>query len=209
MKLEMAVSFIFIFSLLAGCSLKQTKNTQMNLQILSRRIAVLPFESSNPFVSGITMSDYFAVQIHREMNGFQVIERKDMMKILQEQKLNLSGIIRTDRFYKLGTILGVDAVLMGSVHTVETIQCGGGAISVTAKLIEVSSGRILWADVQKVSHSAWSEKEVTVIAEALMEKSAKKMIEEMKEKLSPNAFSAVDFSENPETVQEAKSVNPF
>ena len=153
----------------------------------SRRVAVLPFESSNPFISGAALSDFFTVQIMRKMHGVEVIERKDLMKILQEQKLTLSGIIKPGKYSMLGSILGVDAVMVGSAQTLETIQSVSGSISVTVKLVDVSSGRILWAGKQKNAYAA-RLREIAEIAELIMEKAASKMISKMDKHFSFNPF---------------------
>ena len=165
--------------LLCACAGKRSDVAIRFPSNLSLRIAVLPFDSSNPYISGATLGDYVTVQILHTIDGMQVIERKDLMKVLQEQKLSLSGIIQSEKFSQLGTILGVDAILIGSTCTLETLQSDRGSISVTAKLMEVSTGRILWADRQKISYRTLYTREVPAVADALMEKSAQKIAQKM------------------------------
>ena len=202
-----------IFLLLAlpiffmGCAERSLSGPSLQYQT-SRRVAVLPFESSNPFISGAALSDFFTVQIMRKMHGVEVIERKDLMKILQEQKLTLSGIIKPGKYSMLGSILGVDAVMVGSAQTLETIQSVSGSISVTVKLVDVSSGRILWADRQKIAYAAWSAREIAEIAELIMEKAASKMISKMDKHFSLQSIPSADAYEvvpRPANVKLAKS----
>ena len=159
-----------------GCTQKKANMAFPQIQYPTHRIAILPFESSNPYVNGGSLSDWFVVKVIQNMPGVQVIERKDLMKILAEQKLTLTGVIRPDKFSRLGLILGVDAILVGSVETLEVIQSVQGSILVTVKLMEVSTGRILWADRMKVTCSTWSSKEVEEISALLMEKAASKLV---------------------------------
>ena len=165
------------------------------------RVAVLPFESSNPYLSGVFFSDSFTVRILREILGLQVIERKDMMKVLHEQKLGLTGVLRPEKFSQLGSILGVEAILTGSVQVLQPIHGAGGSISVTVKLMEVSTGKVLWADRRKVSHASWSVGETEEVADALIEKAAEKMVGRLKGDLKCGLLAAV---QTEESVQESK-----
>lgn len=164
---------------LFGCAQKRVNATFPQIQHPTQRIAVLPFESGNPYLNGASLSDGLVVRILQQMPGVQVIERKELFKILQERKLTLTGAVRPDHFLRLGPVLGVDAILAGSVDTLEVIQNASGSIQVSVKLMEVSTGRILWADRVTISHSSWSEKEVQVISSILMEKAAKKLAERL------------------------------
>ncbi len=195
---------LLFFPFLIGCASQKMEMSRYYHERQSRRIAVLPFESSNPYISGMILSDYFTVQILRSMQGWDVIERKDLTQILQEQKLTLTGIIKQDKFSKLGSILGVDAVILGSVRTLETIQSVNGSISVTVKMIEVSTGKILWADNMKISHQTWSVCEISEVADKIMEKTAKLMVKRFEKGFVSGSFSSFSFRENFVNVREAK-----
>ncbi|OGR86482.1 MAG: hypothetical protein A3A86_06795 [Elusimicrobia bacterium RIFCSPLOWO2_01_FULL_60_11] len=191
---------------LIGCAPNRAALPQDHAEFPTHRIAVLPFESGNPYISGTSMSDCFVVRILQQIPGLQVIERKDLMKILQEQKLTLSGIIRPDKFNKLGMILGVDAVLVGSVETLEVIQSVEGSIAVTVKLVEVSTGRVLWADRQKISHASWSVQEIQEVAASLLDKAAEKMVKKMEKGRVVSRFTPYDPAEAPVFMKEARWV---
>ena len=163
---------------------------------LSRKcIAILPFESNNPYIAGTSIGDRFTVQMIKWFREFQVIERKDLMKLLQEQKLSITGITEPGNRSKLGSMLGVDALLLGCAQSLETIQSTGGSISVTIKLVEVQSGRILWADHQVISCATWTPNEIAQIAETLMGKCAKKMVEDMRNAWEETGFVTAGMTE--------------
>ena len=67
-------------------------------------IAVLTFESSNPYLPGHVFSDHFTARILQTIEGMRVIERKDLAKLLEEQRFTLSGMVRNDQISKLGSI---------------------------------------------------------------------------------------------------------
>lgn len=152
------------------------------------RIAVLPLRSSNPYVPGTTLADYLTIHILQNISGLEVVERRDLARVLQEQKLSLSGIVRREQFTSLGSVLGVHAILTGSVHTLETILTDQGTISVTVKLTAVATGRVLWASREKISHKSFRRREVTEVADRLMDRIAKRIIVKMDKALRPGMF---------------------
>lgn len=79
-----------------------------------RRIAVLPFDPAdqNPN-SGQEAADLISMRL-QEM-GFIIINRSDIDKILEEQRLSVSGAVQNKDFTRLGRLLGVKAILTGTV----------------------------------------------------------------------------------------------
>lgn len=133
-----------------------------------RRIAVLDFDgaaiSQNPFVSGFLgqgaskgVSDLLVTQL---VNGgtYRVIERSRLEQILQEQNLGSSGRVDASTAARLGKLLGVEAVLVGSItqFNVERRSSGGGffgiggstqtsnaIVEISARLIDTETGEII------------------------------------------------------------------
>ena len=188
--METKTKFLFWLALaasLAGCAAERASIQRPGLRGPSHRLAVLPFESANPYIPGAVLGDYFTVSILQNLDDVDVIERKDLMKVLQEQKLSLSGVIRPEKCLAIGSILGVDAVIVGLVQTLETIQSASGPISVTVKMVDVATGKVLWADREKISHAAWPAREVPEVAAIIMEKAAEKMVKKMAGRLPPRS----------------------
>lgn len=67
---------------------------------------------------------------------FKVIERQQLNKVIAEQKLSLSGIIDPGSAKRLGRILGVDAIVSGTVTNLAQ------SLKVNARLISTESGEI-------------------------------------------------------------------
>ena len=73
-----------------------------------------------------------------QVGGFRVIERKQLNKILAEQKLSLSDITMEDD-KEVGQILNVDAIILGTVvHLDEYVE-------INARMIDVTTGEIYCA----------------------------------------------------------------
>ncbi|AFY44384.1 CsgG/HfaB family protein [Nostoc sp. PCC 7107] len=100
------------------------------------RIAVLDFDYSNVSdnwiwwwnTSAKGVSDILVNKLF-ESGNFRVIERSKLEAILAEQNLGASGRIDASTAAKIGKILGVDTILIGSI-TEFNIERGGGGVSI-------------------------------------------------------------------------------
>lgn len=71
-----------------------------------------------------------------ETEKFRVIERQLLNKIIAEQKLSLTGVVDPSSAKQLGKILGVDAIVSGSVTSLAQ------SLKVNARLISTETGEI-------------------------------------------------------------------
>jgi len=74
---------------------------------------------------------------------FDVIERRLLKKILGEQELGATGVLDQDSVSKLGKLLGVKAIISGSVIRFQNI------IEVNARVIDVETASIITAESVK------------------------------------------------------------
>jgi curli biogenesis system outer membrane secretion channel CsgG len=78
-----------------------------------------------------------------------LIERSQLENILNEHKLSISGVINNPDFTLLGTILPVDALVLGNVSTcyryVDKIGVWGSVVSYTARLVNIHSGEVIFS----------------------------------------------------------------
>jgi len=104
-------------------------------------------------------------------NRFRVFERSKLDLLLQEQDFqNFSGLVDQTTAVKLGKMIGVDAILTGSLTNIAFVTGGGikiGPLNVrkssvkvvmTIRIIDVTTGEILYSTIQeeKASKSAIS-----------------------------------------------------
>jgi TolB-like protein len=103
-------------------------------------IAVLPFESKG-IGGGLGQIDLLdkLVTGFVSINRFKVIERAQLEKILEEQKLGMTGIIDATTAAQIGKGIGVDGVVCGSITQ------GGNAVTIDARLIDTETAAIIVA----------------------------------------------------------------
>jgi TolB-like protein len=71
---------------------------------------------------------------------FEVVERSQLKKILNEQQLGMTGMINQETVARMGELLGVKVIISGAVIQI------GNTYEVNARLISVEDGSILQAE---------------------------------------------------------------
>ncbi|MCX7821265.1 MAG: CsgG/HfaB family protein [Brevinematales bacterium] len=71
---------------------------------------------------------------------FTVVERKMLSKIMEEKKLNLSGLTKEERAAQIGLLAGADSIWLGSITFLDEVYV------LTLKSIDTKSGVIEYAD---------------------------------------------------------------
>ena len=67
---------------------------------------------------------------------FEVVERRQLMKVLKEQRLTMSGLFDAKAMESVGKILGIDAIVTGSITDL------GNTVKVNARLIGVDTAKV-------------------------------------------------------------------
>ncbi len=76
---------------------------------------------------------------------FDVVERGMINKILEEQKLSMSGVVDDTTATQIGKLLGVEAIISGSVLKLQNV------LEINARIIDVQTGSIKAAENVKSS----------------------------------------------------------
>lgn len=130
-----------------GVEVKVSLSTQLNNltdQIMGsldqnqkNKIAIMEFVDMQGNVSnlGKYISEELTTRLYRT-GKFEVIERQLLDKIVQEQKISLSGMVDESSAVELGRILGVDAIATGTIGDL------GTSVKVNARLISAESGKL-------------------------------------------------------------------
>lgn len=105
-----------------------------------RRIAVLEFTDLQGQVTnfGRYLSEELITRLY-DSNKFKVVERQLLNKVIAEQKLSLTGVVDPASAKKLGSVLGVDAIVSG------TIADRGDTLKINARLIDTETGEVFSA----------------------------------------------------------------
>ncbi len=117
------------------------------------KIAILPFSYLDKRKSegGSIVSERLTTRIVK-LKKYQVIERELLENLIQEQHLETSGAVSAETAKQIGKILGVDAIISGTLLDVED-----GMVEVNARLIKTETAEVLntasvsikkiWSDV--------------------------------------------------------------
>jgi formylglycine-generating enzyme required for sulfatase activity/TolB-like protein len=112
-------------------------------EIKKTKIAVLDFElRGDTFKTkdmGGIVAEWFITALVQD-GRFQVVERALLKKIVDEQKLGMTGLIDESSSSQLGKILGVKTIITGSVLQIQD------TLEVNARIINVSTGSIVAAE---------------------------------------------------------------
>ncbi len=106
------------------------------------KIAVLDFIQNGEFDSddvGKIVSEWLTTSLV-ETGRFDVIERRLLQQIVEEQKMGKSGLVDPGSASRIGKLLGVKTVVSG------TVQTYGGIYEINARLINVETGSIITAE---------------------------------------------------------------
>jgi TolB-like protein len=146
-KLAILFSLVLVFTAnTTYADFKKTKIAVMDFQVQGEK-----HETED---IGKIVAEWLITALVHE-GRFDVIERRLLEKILQEQKLGVSGVADSDSVAKLGKVLGAKIVVTGSVMKIRQFM------EVNARLINVENGSIIAAEKVKSESAAKLEDLVT------------------------------------------------
>ena len=111
------------------------------------RIIVFPFTESGAAGTGIgrLIADAVITKLHG-LGRFEMVDRVNIEKIMDEQRLLLSGLMETDNAIKIGNLAGAKLAIVGNVtgFSVGKNSKGGfdGSANVDLKVINVETSQI-------------------------------------------------------------------
>ena len=115
---------------LFGLSLAVGTRQEVQAQDAKPRIAVLGFANNSTFTYwgdnlGGAAADELTTQLVKS-GAFSVVERSQVNAILEEQHFGLSGAVDASTAAEIGKVLGVQAMLMGSITQFSIDRKSGG-----------------------------------------------------------------------------------
>lgn len=120
-----------------------------------KRVAVVPFTAprGSGSLAGAVVSERLVIQILAS-GQLDLVERKFLDKVLEEQRLGVFGIMDQDSVKALGKVLGVDAILTGTI-----IELKGERVEINARLINTETAQVMAADTVRVAKD-WEERPI-------------------------------------------------
>ena len=110
-------------------------------ELTNRKIAILPFAyvDNRESSGGMIIAERLTTRIIK-LKKFTVIERSLLDKVVGELKLQISGVIDPDSAKELGKVLGVEAIIAGSL-----LPAGTGKVEINARLIRTETAEAIVA----------------------------------------------------------------
>lgn len=129
------------------------------------KIAVLDFElHGNQFTTaemGSIVSEWFVTSLVKD-GRFDVVERAMLAKIVEEQKLGMTGVVDAESASKIGKILGVKVIISGSLLKLRD------TININSRIISVESGSIISAESIKCGYGADLQQQVALLTDRIV-----------------------------------------
>ncbi len=133
---------------------KLAKELSESASLLEKpKVAILPFSYADGRKSpgGNIVSERLTTRIVK-LKKLQVIERQLLDKVIQELHLETTGVVDAETTKQLGKVLGVDAIITGSLVDIgnNKVEVNARVIKTdTAEVITTASGEIdkIWIDV--------------------------------------------------------------
>ena len=120
-----------------------------------KRVAIVPFTSPRgaSSFSGAIVSERLVIQILAR-GDLDLVERGLLDKVLEEQRLGVFGIMDQDTVKNLGKVLGVDAILTGSI-----IELRNERVEINARLINTETAQVMAADTARMNKD-WEDRPI-------------------------------------------------
>ncbi len=112
-----------------------------------KKIAIIEFSDldGNITAFGQFLAEELITQLFMISPGqFEVVERRQLMKVLSEQKLTMSGLLDAKAMESVGKILGIEAIVTGSIADL------GNNVKVNARLIGVDTAKVFAVAATKI-----------------------------------------------------------
>jgi hypothetical protein len=130
------------------------------------RVAILDFRANNTASSyADVVRDILEVRLYRT-NAFDIVERNQIDVILKEQGIEDRYCSDTGCAVRIGKILSVDTVVIGSVNKV-------GKFTITIKFVNVKEGIVEYADSEVADLESVIESTVNTLADRSAANAAK------------------------------------
>jgi curli biogenesis system outer membrane secretion channel CsgG len=121
------------------------------------RIAIVEFENKTTYGQrlGTASADILVTELAKT-DRFILIERQKLEKIMQEQKLGLTGAVDPDTAAKMGRVLGAAAIVTGAVSEFGVKTQGSDALIIESKKQVAEAGvdvRIIDAETSQILYA--------------------------------------------------------
>jgi len=135
-----------------------------------KKIAVIEFSDLEGNVTqfGKYLAEELITRLFRTRK-FEVVERQLLNKVLSEQKLGITGLIDDESAIAIGKLLGVDAIVSGTITDL------GKSLKVNARIISTETGKVFGVAGTNIVKDETVEKLMGIISTVQKEEVQKQM----------------------------------
>ncbi|MFA5779690.1 MAG: CsgG/HfaB family protein [Elusimicrobiota bacterium] len=126
-----------------------------------KTIAVIDFGSQNTSASDASIISNFLRRELVKKECFQVVDKTNMQKILEEQKFQYSGVTDQQYAVKIGKILNVQLMVIGVYSKLEEMSY------ITANIVDVETGEIIISEKMRFENIKDVDRTVEKLADQL------------------------------------------
>ncbi len=148
-KITKALFAVMLLGLAAGARAEDKYDqlakelTEAGSSIQGKKIAIIPFSYADArekaSKDGSVIAERLTIKMIN-MHKFEIIERSVLDKVMNELKLQSSGMIDASSAQQLGKVLGVEAIVTGTL-----VETSGGQIEVNARMIKTETAQAIGA----------------------------------------------------------------
>jgi len=127
------------------------------------RVGIIEFKEENQIGlenAGKIIAEWVASEFVR-INKFEVADRLSLEEVVKEQALGQTGLLSDSTVAQVGKLHGVQGIVTGSIMQI------GPAISITGKIIDVETGKVLKTSAVRASSIDVLPDEIEVLANQL------------------------------------------
>ena len=150
LKIKNMLMALVVICSLSGLSYADDKYDQLakeitdaGVSVQGKKIAIIPFSYADGRAGatkdGSVISERLTIKMIN-MHKFEIIERSVLDKVMNELKLQSSGMIDASSAQQLGKVLGVEAIITGTL-----VETSNGQIEINARLIKTETAQAIGA----------------------------------------------------------------
>ncbi|OGS14128.1 MAG: hypothetical protein A2234_10920 [Elusimicrobia bacterium RIFOXYA2_FULL_58_8] len=157
MKIPAHMAFLAVALLvLSGCAANEVILRHVPQEGQKYRVAIMTFKDAPGYPgTGQIARDTLSTHI-LNVRRYDVVDREALDLLLKEQQLTTTGITDQSQAMKIGKLLGVDGIVVGSVTEFRKRGFMRTAIvAIDARLISVQTGEVQWTTRRRVARSGF------------------------------------------------------
>ena len=152
--------------MITGCAHRVLVQPQVDVAQY-QRVAVLAFETDSFFSTvGQQLADEMVVELLEKAKNIDVIERSRVDALMQEQQMARGGYVSQETAVKLGSLLGVQLIITGSVSVavgdIQSTPSNARRLAtgtVTLRCIDAMTGKIILAKRERAEYADYFERD--------------------------------------------------